>query len=250
MKDKLTTPQYWEKYYGDNIATKEQIINVCSYYDSYWMMFFKGKDKGKSLIEIGGFPGRYLSYLSSKFGVVPTCLDYNSDASQIKRTFDVMNVKENTILQEDFTTYMPNNSYDYVLSNGFIEHFDNYNLILDMHTKYLKEEGRLLIMIPNMKGYIKLYKSLVDNENLKIHNLKCMSLEVFRDFAERNKLKTVHLSYFGGFPFNVHQNLNFIQKIIYKIHRLIFKRIINKRLEKRPSKYLSSGIMAIFEKKS
>ena len=107
----------------------------------------------------------------------------------------------------------------------------------------------MLIMIPNMKGYIRLYKYFVDYKNMKIHNLECMSLKVFKTFSDRNNLKTLKLNYFGGFPFNVHQKLNVFQKIIFQVHRFVFKRMLNKLIIKKPSKILSSTIIGIFEKK-
>ena len=248
MADKLTTQSYWESYYKNNHADKTHIQAVCSRYDTYWHKFIDTESQGKSIIEIGGFPGRYLAYLSDKFKLVPTSLDYNSDASQIKNTFGVMDVDEFTILQQDFTQFQTEKTYDYVMSNGFIEHFEDFDTILDMHVTYMKDDGKLYVMIPNMRGYINLYKYLVDHQNLTIHNLKSMRLKVFKDFAKRNDLKITFLSYFGGFPYGVHQKLNLFQKVIYQAHRLFFKKFGDAILTKHPNRFLSSSIVAIFEK--
>lgn len=245
---KLTTKAYWEQYYAHNHAQKKHIIHVCSAYDKYWDILIQQNAQNKSLIEIGGYPGRYLAYVGSRYNLNVTCLDYNSDTAQIKNCLKAMEVHNYELLVEDFTTYEPENQYDFLLSNGFIEHFENFDEILDLHVKYLKKNGRMLVMIPNMRGYIKFYKYLVDYKNLKIHNLKSMRKTVFESFAERNNLKVIHLSYFGGFPLNVHQKLNFLQKVIYKIHRLLFKNFLNSFIEKYPSSFYSSGIIGIFEK--
>ncbi|NVK51417.1 MAG: class I SAM-dependent methyltransferase [Flavobacteriaceae bacterium] len=249
MSKKITEKKYWESYYKKNHANKEHIISVCSYYDKYWeKLINKNASESKSIIEIGGFPGRYLAYLSSSYNLTPTSLDYNSDVTQIKKSFKIMGVDKYHILQEDFTKYQPKEKYDYVISNGFIEHFENFEEILDTHYKYLKNDGRMLVMIPNMKGFIKQYKYLVDYNNLKVHNLKTMNLKVFKDFALRNNLVIDTLEYFGGFPFNVHQKLTFLQKLIYIPSRFLFKFILNPYLRKKPSKYYSSSIIAIFKK--
>ena len=248
MRQKLTTKQYWESYYNKDHADKEHINSVCSYYDVFWNMLIDENSSEKSIIEIGGFPGRYLAYLALKYDLQPTCLDYNSDTSQIDATFKIMKVKNYHILQRDFTKYVPENQYDYLISNGFIEHFKNFDEILDLHTQYLKPEGKMLIMIPNMKGYIRFYKYLVDYKNLKVHNIRCMSLDVFKQFAKRNNLRIIYLDYHGGFPYNVHQKLDIIRKFIYKGHWFIFKKWLNKKLIKKPSPYFSSSIIAIFEK--
>lgn len=249
MADKLTSQEYWESYYGKHHANKNRIISVCSYYNTFWEEFFGSSSNSKTLIEIGGFPGRYLAYLADKFKVKPTCLDYNSDATHVQEVFRTMNVTDYEILQKDFTTFKTPTTYDYVISNGFIEHFEQFNTILDLHVDYMKSDGSLLIMIPNMRGYIRFYKYLVDYKNLKIHNLKCMHLEVFKNFAERQNLHIRHLGYYGGFPLGVHQKLNIFQKLIFKVHRLIFKFVLNQYLMKHPSRFFSSSIIAIFDKK-
>ena len=130
MACKLTTQKYWETYYKHSHANKQHIKTVCSYYNPIWDMFIKNQSDAKSLIEIGGFPGRYLAYLANRYKLKPTCLDYNSDLTQIEGSF-VMGVPDYHIIQEDFTAYKPQITYDYVMSNGFIEHFENYEAILE-----------------------------------------------------------------------------------------------------------------------
>lgn len=249
MSDKLTTQQYWESYYTNKHINKKRIESVCSYYDEFWNQFIDTKKQSKELIEIGGFPGRYLAYLSAKYQVNPTCLDYNSDKTVIEAVFKVMGVDQYDIIQEDFTLFETPKQYDYVISNGFVEHFEDFNTILDLHVNYMKDQSKLMVMIPNMRGYIRFYKYLVDYKNLKIHNLKCMHLSVFKAFAKRHNLEIKHLNYHGGFPIGVHQKINLAQKLIFKIHRLFFKFVFNPYLMKHPSRFFSSSIIAIFEKK-
>lgn len=248
VSKKLTTQEYWENYYNKNYGNKEHIVSVCSYYDNFWNKLLNTSDSGNSIIEIGGFPGRYLAYLSSKYNLVPTCLDFNSDSTQIEATFNVMGVTDYHILQKDFIKFMPNETYDFVISNGFIEHFENFEEILDLHLRYLKTDGKLFVMIPNKRYLRKIYGHLCDYNNLKAHNLKSMKLKVFREFAKRNNLKINTLQYYGGFPYSVHQELNIFQNFIYRVTRKICQ-VINPILMKHPSKYFSASIIAIFESK-
>lgn len=248
MNEPLTSKNYWESYYKDSHTAKEHIVKVCSYYDRFWTLFFGPNALHKECIEIGGFPGRYLAYVASKYKIKPTCLDYNSDKKQIEDAFKVMHVDEYEIIQDDFFKYKPNRHYDYVFSNGFIEHFETYDEVLDLHVNYVKKGGKLLIMIPNMKGYIRWYKYMVDYNNLKIHNLKSMSLDVFEAFAKRNDLRIDYLSYLGEFPHNPHQKGNVLQEFWVKAHRTLFKKGVNKWVNTYPSRYFSSTILGIFEK--
>lgn len=245
---KLTSQNYWESYYKESNTERKHITRLCSVYDSFWQDLFGSNAENKTLVEIGGYPGRYLAYLSYKYKLNSTCFDYNSDTRIIKNSFKSFGVKDYELIQDDFTSCKVEKQYDYVMSNGFIEHFKDFNSIMDRHVGFLKPGGRLLIMIPNKRYLRKIYGLLCDSENLKVHNLKCMSKKVFRKFAERNDLKVERLEYFGGFPFSVHQKLNTPQRIIYKLTRQIFKFHVNPYLEKYPSKYLSSSLIGIFEK--
>ena len=246
----LTSQQYWEKYYDKKrTVSRESIIQVCSAYDIYWDKMIKAcSRKPKSIIEIGAYPGRYLAYLAAKYQLHPTALDYNSDRSKIEESFEVMGVSDYNIIQADFLKHETNEKYDLVISNGFIEHFKNFDEILDRHCNYLNSGGVLFVMIPNKRFLRKWYGFMVDYANLKMHNLKSMRLSVFRAFAYRNKLNIELLTYYGGFPYSVHQKLNFPQKIIYQIFRQIFKRI-NSIIEKYPNRFLSSSIIAIYTSK-
>ncbi len=248
---KLTTQQYWEEYYkSDSILKNEQIINICSAYDNFWEMLIQNNQAKppKNILEVGGYPGRYLAYLADKYNLTPTSVDYNSDKIKIEQTFQLFNIQKYQIIQADIFSHQPTEQYDIVISNGFIEHFQNYNEVLNIHLQYLKPGGTLFVLIPNMKNYIYFYKQLVDKGNLKIHNLKCMKKSVFKNFASKNNLQEIHLEYFGGFPFSVHQKLNFFQKFIFKIHRIVFKFFLNKYISKNPNKYFSSTLVAIYKK--
>lgn len=246
----LTDQAYWENYYSRAKPQKSQIESVVSEYNKYWDFLISRNNTNppKSLIEIGGHPGRYLAYLAHRYDLEPTSLDFNSDRSKIEDSMSVFGIKNYHIMQSDIFEHEIIEKYDVVISNGFIEHFKNFDEVLDKHCDYLKPGGTMLVMIPNMRNYIKFYKILVDRKNLKIHNLKSMKRKVFVDFGARNNLKLLKLEYFGGFPFSVHQELNIFQKIIFKTHRILFKFFLNKYLADCPNQYFSSTIIAIYKK--
>lgn len=247
--ERLTDQDYWEKYYSKSATNKKNIIDVVSIYDKYWNVLITENDNKnkKTLIELGGYPGRYLAYLSDKYNLTSTCLDFNSDTIKVEESMPAFGVVDYKIIQADILNYKPLEKYDLVISNGFIEHFDNYEKVLNNHCAYLKKGGTMLVMIPNKRGSRRLYGYLVDYKNLKAHNLKCMEKKTFENFANENNLLVLKNEYFGGFPFAVHQKLNFAQKLLFMSTRLFFKKI-NPYLIKRPSKFYSSTIVAILKK--
>lgn len=246
MTERYTEKAYWENYYRKTKIDREQIENVCSRYDHFWSQLVNSCNHSpKSIIEIGAYPGRYIAYLAARHGLEATALDYNSDRKKIEEAFHTMGVDRYEIIQADFLHYEPDRRFDLVISNGFIEHFENYDEVLDRHCQYLAPGGAMLVMIPNKRYFRKWYGLLLDKANLKAHNLKCMNLETFRHFAVRNKLDIEFLDYFGGFPYGVHQKLSFPKTLIFQIFRRFFKNF-NPIIEKYPSRYFSSSIIGIY----
>ncbi len=248
MKNEFTNQEYWEKYYKNSSVDRDEIIRICGHFDPFYKLLVDSCSKiPETIIEIGAYPGRYLAYLSARNDLKATALDFNSDEKKIKDAFGVMEGHLTEVIQADFLKYSTKKNYDLVFSNGFIEHFENFEEILDRHNDYLKPGGAMMIMIPNKRYLRKYYGLLLDRENLKAHNLKSMKLSVFKKFAIRNKLNIKYLSYYGGFAYRVHQPLNFAQKVIYKITRSVFKQI-NPFLTKHPHPLYSGTIIAIFQK--
>ena len=244
-----TDKKYWKNYYLDSITSQKQIISICSAYDDYWDLFVNScKSPPKNILEIGAYPGRYLSYLAWKYKLIPTAIDFNPDKKTIENSIKSMGVNNYNIICKDFTKWNPINRYDLIISIGFIEHFDNFNQILDRHVKLLSKNGAILFMIPNKRGLRRIYGILCDKKNLNHHNLDCMSKEVFKKFALKNNLNTHLLEYYGSFQYSVHQNLNIIQRIIYKFVRYFSLKYKNYMLNN-PSWIYSAGIVGIFSKK-
>ena len=248
MQQEITDRTYWENYYSKSNISRDEIIRICSEYDFFFDTLIKScSNQPKTIIEIGAYPGRFLAYVSSRYSLEATALDFNSDIKKINESFTSMGGVLKEIIQADFLSYDPQRKYDIILSNGFIEHFKESEEVLDRHIRYLNPGGAIMVMIPNKRYLRKWYGWLVDHENLKAHNLKCMNLSIFRNFAQRNNLDTKHLSYYGGFAYRVHQSLNFLQKVIYKITRAISKRI-NPLLEAHPHAFYSGTIVGIYKK--
>ena len=243
-----TTTTYWENYYSNSRVNRQHIEWVCSHYDAFWDQWIGACDqRPRSIIEIGAYPGRYIAYIAARYGLDATALDYNPDRTKIEQAFQSVGVVKYEIIQADFLKYEPHRQYDLVFSNGFIEHFEHYNEILNRHSDYLAPGGAMLVMIPNTRYLRKWYGWMVDFDNLKAHNLKCMNLGTFHKFASNNQLKIHHLSYFGGFAYRVHQSLNLPQRLLYKVVRWISLKL-NPVLAKYPGKYHSGTIVAIFSK--
>lgn len=245
----LTSKKYWEDYYAYSPEDKDTICRVCSRYDRFYkLMIDSCINPPQSIIEVGAFPGRYLAYISSKYRLDATGLDFNPQIEKFTRSMHAMEVRNFEYINEDFLAYIPERRFDIVFSNGFVEHFENFDFVLDKHAELLSPGGAMLVMIPNKRYLRAIYGNLVDRENQRAHNLKCMSLRVFEEFARRNDLSISFLDYFGGFPYRVHQPLNLLQKAIYHPARFLSIKL-NKVLSNNPTRFWSGTIIGIFSSK-
>lgn len=244
----LTSKKYWQDYYQASSEDKQLIIKICGAFNYHWDIMIKSCNQPpQTVLEIGAFPGRYLGYVASRYNLKATGLDFNPDEEKVKRSMIAMGIPDFDYICSDFLLHTQQQKFDVVFSNGFIEHFSNYDEVLDKHVAYLNDGGSLLVMIPNKRYLRKVYGYLLDYENLKAHNLKCMNLDMFRSFAKRNKLTTRYLSYYGGFAFKVHQPLALWQRVLYKPIRFVSKKLEGV-LSKNPSKWYSGTIIAVFTK--
>lgn len=244
----LTSKNYWQSYYESSSEDRETIIKICSRYDKFWdILISKCAHPPKTILEIGAFPGRYLSYLSSRYALQAVGIDFNPDKEKFSRTMHAMGIEKFDYTCTDFLKHTPQERFDLVISNGFIEHFTNYDEVLDKHCIYLKKGGTMMIMIPNKRFIRSVYGDIVDRENQKAHHLDCMRKEVFENFALRNRLKVELLTYYGGFPYRIHGNLNIPQKALYRTVRFLSLKL-NSTIQKHPGKWWSSTLIGIFSK--
>jgi cyclopropane fatty-acyl-phospholipid synthase-like methyltransferase len=243
-----TDQAYWEEYYDSSSEDAQIIHKVVGKYDDLWDLAYNSAfSQPKTLLEIGAFPGRYLAYLSSKYSLEATGLDFNSDTDKFYRTVKSLNVKNVEYVQKDFFEYYPSNTFDWVISLGFVEHFENYPQVLDKHAEWCNPGGVIVVFIPNKRYLRALYGNLLDSANQNAHNLNCMNLETFTQFAQRNSLKIIHLRYRGGFGYKVHAPLKLWQKPFYAIVRRL-SIFFQPWMIKNPSKWWSGSIVAIFQK--
>ena len=244
----LTSKQYWQDYYKEASEDSKAIVKICGEYDAFWEMLVNScAHKPQSMVEIGAFPGRYLAYLSARYKLAATGIDFNPDEVKFGRSMNAMGITGYNYICTDFLEHKPSVQYDLVFSNGFIEHFTNYEEVLNKHAAYLKPGGAMMVMIPNKRYLRKIYGYLLDYKNLKAHNLDCMHLDLFQNFANQNNLKIQYLSYYGGFAYRVHQTLSFWQKLVYKPVRFLSIKL-NGLLSRNPSKWYSGTIVAVFSK--
>lgn len=245
MTDKLTSEFDWEQYWSKhNIQKINRII-----FDDLFKKYFEINSNLKC-IEVGCVPGNYLAFLHKNFGYKIYGIDYLRGMEEIiKKNFELNNVTNYHIYNTDFTKFQIEDKFDIVLSVGFIEHFKNYEEIIKKHISLLNKNGILFIATPNLKYGQYLLHRLLDNKNLKKHNLEAMNPKKIKEILEKNNLKILYSGYYKSFKFwveNIEKRNFLIKKIIILIiliGQYFFKHV------NIPNRYFSPFIVNIAKKK-
>ncbi len=230
MKD-LTTKDDWEDMKSEGWVRDLPLKGIFHNYLT--------KTNGRA-IEIGCVPGQFLAYICREFGYFPEGIDYVKNAGKITgQTLKNNGLNKFKIHQADFRTWKTNKKYDLVCSFGFIEHFSNPEDIMKKHIALLKNDGKLIVEVPNFGGFKGWLQKTFDTENYNKHNSKVMNLEFYKKVAEKNKLKIIHLGYSEGFKiWWVNKNPTLYQKIVHHFFKIISLATQNLNMNNRLSTFI------------
>lgn len=160
--------------------------------------------KGARLLEVGSAPGLNLVYLKQTYDFDVYGVDYSEVGVELNReTFAANGINPDNCIHADFfsKTFQEQyrESFDVVYSYGFIEHFTDTEDVIAGHVNLLRPGGRLIVSVPNLRGFNRLLMSVFNKENLDIHNLDLMLKPRFRRAFARPDLAPLHCDYYGTF---------------------------------------------------
>ncbi|MBD0257736.1 MAG: class I SAM-dependent methyltransferase [Cytophagales bacterium] len=167
----------------------------------------------RTCLEIGCFPGRYLS-IFGELGYEVHGLDRTPRITELPAWFNRLGFKVGHFEQQDIQAVSFAQQYDVVCSFGFIEHFTNWDEIIEIHSRLVKKGGYLVIETPNFRGTVqRVLRQSLDSENLKRHYLKSMSPRKWKRVLEKHDYRILFEGYLGEFDFWVEdQERNRLQK--------------------------------------
>jgi L-malate glycosyltransferase len=216
----INTKDYWANIYKNSLlqnAPENDIIKLLI--EKY---FKNGKG---TCIEVGCFPGRYLSVFG-KLGYKVSGIDFYEGIDNVfSEWLTSQGLKVGKIINDDFQLYNSEIKYDVVCSFGFIEHFTNWDEILLKHLELINEDGYLLITTPNFKGFIQRFLHFIfDYDNYKNHNILSMNPGRWKEILESKNYNIIDYGYLGGFDFWYEKKeRNFIiSSLLYYIMKFSF----------------------------
>lgn len=193
MTKPLTDQAYWNNNFGAiDFFRFSDAIPEDPYISRYLL-----PDQNKTCIEIGAYPGGNLGYFVKKFGFQPTALDFLDNARFIVENMRHNGIENCQLINQDFLAWQPDRQYDVVASFGFVEHFIEYDIVIQKHIDILKPGGYLILSVPYLEYYQLwvrkwFYLDAHMSKILKSHNRKIMNLgELKRQVTRQNNLQVL-----------------------------------------------------------
>ncbi len=231
-ENRLTDRKIWSRYWN-NKQLDACVVPRDLVFSDLFEKIFSGKNIN-SFIEIGGFPGVYSVFVKKYFALKQTdFLDFVSEEAVLERLLDANGLEKGDVImrEEDLFNHQISSKYDLVFSNGFIEHFNDTEEVLQKHKDLLSEKGVVFVLLPNFRGLNGWFQKLFDRDNYKIHNIDCMNITYLKEVVEKIDLEVVEAGYYGKFSIWLenYSSKNILFKFFFKLTWFIGK-IISKIL--------------------
>lgn len=182
---------YWDEYY------EKMPLEYYPEFLFYKDLFEKYLPKGGTAFEVGCYPGGFMIYLSKQFGYKVSGIDATPFVkSRMPAFFSGEGVEADELVFGDFLNYEPGRTFDLVYSMGFIEHFTNYEEVLERHVRLVKPGGILIITCPNFLGIQRFLHRALDAANLRRHYLPAMRYRKWRTVLKKNGMEILHDGYY------------------------------------------------------
>ena len=170
MKEDRAGSEYWNSVWTDKVVIHETDVNYYtnSLLHKLYKQFFK-RDEEKSIVEIGCSLSANLLYFNKYYKYQINGFDYEKiSALKTEEIYEKMGYKTN-IYHRDFFSKEKSELYDIVSSFGVFEHFEHLDKSIEQTNHYLKEEGMILTVIPNMNGVVGFLQKLLNRKVYDVH---------------------------------------------------------------------------------
>lgn len=204
--EKLTNKDYWESNYRRRRSQVRLKIDGFANRSNRLILkkLLELSLDGKRILEIGAGDSLWLTYLAKQFPSSKFVgLDYTEAGCALlfeRASAEKVDVE---VIHEDMFVEISrlHKSFDAVISFGVVEHFDNLASVLSVKRRYLKDDGLLFTLIPNMSGVLGALARKCNHEVYDIHNPH--DLNSFLLSHQQARLEVISGGYLGSSNFGV-----------------------------------------------
>lgn len=208
----LADSAFWDKLYFNlpmRIAPRHKPVRQ-------WIEQWVPPGSGTCL-EIGCYPGRYLAVFG-ELGYSLSGIDLTSHVlDRLPEWLVSSGYNLGDFHQEDFFDYCSQTEqrFDVVCSFGFIEHFTDWDYVLELHASLVKPGGLLVVSVPNFRGRFQRWlHELLDHDNLERHNLTAMLPREWAALLASQNFQVQFAGCFGRFDFWSDSKLSLWRRVV------------------------------------
>jgi SAM-dependent methyltransferase len=146
-------------------------------------------------IEIGCVPGNFLVYLNKEYGYSASGIDYSEYLDYTRENLRFNGIEPKDLFKADLFAFQPPRLYDLVFSSGFVEHFEDCELVIRKHAELAKTGGLVVVMVPNLRHLHYVLCKAFQPRVLAVHRLTLMERGRLRSTLERCGLEVLFCGY-------------------------------------------------------
>jgi 2-polyprenyl-3-methyl-5-hydroxy-6-metoxy-1,4-benzoquinol methylase len=240
----VVAQEYWDSLYQDQEVRYDAKTHIL-----FRDLFDRFLKPGGTCFEVGCYPGNFLIHLGLQFGYRVSGIDATPYVlSRMPQRLREQGVKIGSFYQGDFQEFQPQDTFDVVCSFGFIEHFINFEEIIDKHIEMVTPGGTLIVSCPNFRYLQFIAHRLLDSVSLKRHVLEAMDLGRWRRILESHRMEILHHDYYrtAGFWADTPRSGWLASHAIYYVKRI--SQVIDLRVDY-PNRFMSPYMISICRKR-
>ena len=154
---------------------------------------------GGDAVEVGCVPGSYMIYLAKEFGYRVSGIDYSERLPYVRENLRFNGITNAELFHSDLFQFVPVRQYDLVFSQGFVEHFDDFRLVVRKHEELALPGGLVVIIVPNLTHLHRVLCGHFAPQVLSVHRFPLMDAHVLRETLEETGLEILHCDYHKTF---------------------------------------------------
>lgn len=184
-------PGYWDEFWADTVIEPYPgpIFTGHRIYDRYLP-----HQAGLRFLDVGCVPGSLMVYFAKHFGYTVEGVDYSSRGSLVETNL-ALNGVDGRYYQADVFNFTPEELYDVVFSQGFVEHFDDPVLPVAKHAELTKPGGLVALAVPNITHINFLAMRRYEPEALATHRFELMTPAGLEAACRASGLETIFVGY-------------------------------------------------------
>jgi SAM-dependent methyltransferase len=201
MSNDLTDKEYWRQRLKTYLCDRQPPSQPQSWEWMPIILKFLSNYAHGSFLELGCSPGDVSAAICARVPLRPEGVDFADTSEGYLTQMRSAGMKDAILHRCDIRKFRPGRRFEIVASFGLVEHFTDFETVLNIHDDLLAPGGLCIVEVPHFRRLQYLYHYLFDQEDLRRHNTRIMKLEVFRSFAARRNHRILHLDYCGPLRF-------------------------------------------------